>query len=966
MPLKRLLILHALSWLLAGVLFAEASGADESLHTIGARAFNDRAYQFALSRFKKIIDDFPSSSFRASAFYHAGLCQYYLGEGENADFFFNQLARDYPLDPFTAKSRYYLCKALLDRGQKSAALDEARTSLAKYKLGDEEGRLRVLIGKIYAESGQEDLALKEWKAVPGPEARFETGLYFLSKGKNAEAEKIFTALAESLPPSSDATLLEKVSFQRLKSIFYSGKLDEALSLLDSFLARFPSGLYSEEARFLKAYLPYEKKDFQTAANGLGELIASSNAPSFYPTALYYLARSLEECGQDILAQEKYLEIIRAKTAKETKPNEGKFYIEALRQSLRLYSRKGDEAHAREMLGLLASAGKGEGAEGALRELADFYIEKDPAKAALYYQELVKTSRKSAYYRGLAYALIKSDRAAEAEAVLSEAVNVSSQTNEKVELLFVLAENFLEAGKWEQAEKSFQRILDLGSPTRRDEAREGLAYSFFQRKMVDKARSLYAELRGSSDAKIRAAAFYFLGECDRLAGKVADSIAGYRAFLENFPDDTRRSTAQLRLGKLYYDAKDYARAYATFEKIAESEDPNKVQAQYWLGWCLVQQKDNRQAIDAFLALRKIDTSLATTYAADGILTAAKLLTSERRASEARQVLLALAVDLRNAAIRDTKLQRFQREALYQILAGFLDDKNFNQAEFYGKALAESAPGENILVSAFGALADAFYEAKRFDKSSDYYGRALEIEKSREIRNRLLFWKGLSDKQRSAPEEANKAFSELLKEGPESNEWYWQGLYESGVLLNQMGKMEDSRKQLDEVRLKAPDAALRKKAESILNEGSKRSEVAEVNAENDPAKIAEMVRRFSDAEAKALAFYKLGSECRARDPQKALDYFRQAAGASSGETGAKSQFQIVKLLFENKNDTSAFQEGMTLLYTFGETGVLKEELYFMLGTSAWRTGQKNDAKRFFELLKNGFPGSLFLKKIPDGAL
>ncbi|MBL8995275.1 MAG: tetratricopeptide repeat protein, partial [Spirochaetia bacterium] len=549
-----------------GSVFAQTAGADESLHAIGARAFNDRAYQFALSRFKKIIDEFPASGRRASAFYHAGLCQYYLGEGESASFFLNQLARDYPLDPFAAKSRYYLCKILLDRGQKSAALDEARTSLTKYKLGEEEGRLHVLIGKIYAESGQEELALREWKAVPGPEARFEMGLYFLSKGKNPEAEKIFTGLAESLPATTDPALLEKVSFQRLKSIFYSGKLDEAAGLLQSFLTRFPSGIYSEEARFLKAYLPYENKDFQTAASGLGELIASSNAPSFYPTALYYLARSLEECGQEILALEKYLEILRAKSA----ATENKFYIEAIRQSLRLYSRKGDEAHAREMLALLAAAGKGEGAESARRELAEFYLDKDPSKAAGYYRELLKSNKKSAYYRGLAYALIKTGRASDAETVLAEAVNQSVQTNEKVELLFVLAENFLEAGKWEQAEKSFQRIVDFGNQARRDEAREGLAYSFFQRRLFEKSRPIHAELRSSSDPKIRAASFYFMAEADRLAGRTVEATLEYRAFVENFPDDSRRSTAQLRLGRLYYDSKDYARAFAVFEKIAESE------------------------------------------------------------------------------------------------------------------------------------------------------------------------------------------------------------------------------------------------------------------------------------------------------------------------------------------------------------------------------------------------------------
>ena len=71
-----------------------------------------------------------------------------------------------------------------------------------------------------------------------------------------------------------------------------------------------------------------------------------------------------------------------------------------------------------------------------------------------------------------------------------------------------------------------------------------------------------------------------------AGNHAFAIAGFRAFLERFPDHDYADNAQYWLGEAYYDQRDYRSALAEFRRVLERyPDGNKVpDALLKVGYC----------------------------------------------------------------------------------------------------------------------------------------------------------------------------------------------------------------------------------------------------------------------------------------------------------------------------------------------------------------------------------------------
>lgn len=107
-----------------------------------------------------------------------------------------------------------------------------------------------------------------------------------------------------------------------------------------------------------------------------------------------------------------------------------------------------------------------------------------------------------------------------------------------------------------------------------------------------------------------------------AGKHTDAIAGFRAFVEQYPQHDYADNAQYWLGEAYYDQKDYKRAMREFRRVVKNHPRgNKVpDSLLKIGYCYAALKEVDKARDVLQQVMRV-------YPASG---PAKL--AERRLSE----------------------------------------------------------------------------------------------------------------------------------------------------------------------------------------------------------------------------------------------------------------------------------------------------------------------------------------------
>ncbi|MBN8217646.1 MAG: tetratricopeptide repeat protein [Spirochaetes bacterium] len=958
--------------LLGGLIHGQ--GADTGLCAVAVRAFNDGSWQFALTRFRKLAEDYPQSPLRPSALYYGGLCSLYLEDTARARAVFDELARTYPNDPFTAKSRIHLCRILLDGGKPAAAVEEGRSALQRFKLGDREGELRLVIAQGYFRLGAEEAALKELSAIAGPArdaARFELASWHFRKGRFAESEAILAELGARLPAagtnreaSPEPELRQKALFWLAKSVFHQRRFDEAAQRFDAVLGEGLDALspMAQEARFLKAYLPYEKGAYSNAVQSLSAFVDGEEGSPFAPDARYFLARAREETGQEVLALAAYQDFAAGGPT-------NRYYADALQRAVRLYARRGDETRFSAALSNLEAAGKTSKDEVALRELATFFLDRDPARAEHWYRRLLANGAKSIEsLKGLSYALLKQGRSDEANQTLRQAAEASKEPAEKAELLMLVAENHYEERKWEEAAQAFRKVADaFPDLPRAEDARDGLAWSLFQKKEYDKAWSAWSDARRARDPKLRRSAWFGMAESSRFGGNAERALEEYDAFAKNFPEDRRAVTARQRAAKILYDRREYARAFTQFSLLREQAGApaDRIHAVYWMAWCRLQDKNEEEAISFFRSLPSLDPRWEDARTADGALVAAKLLLSKKQDAEARGVWERLVAVLPTAS--NTNMGAL-KEAWYQLMVlANLQDRETDADFCFGK-LADLGSGPSdgaLLYTAAGAVADRAYEKQRWERAAAWYGKSLAHATASRDKRLATFWLGVSQKQGGKLEEARDTLTGLVAAGADGgkNEFYWQGLIELAETEARLGNLPRAEQAWRLISSSAPDEGLRQRARESLSVRSVNSERGQVSAETNAAKLVEMAQRLSDAEAKAMALLKLGQEAAKRpsQAQKASEYLKEAANLSTGETGAKAQRSLVKLLFQAQQFEVAWQEGMAYLYQYDRYREGMDELLWMTSEAAGKAGQKKDAKRLADRLRKDHPSSPFIARL-----
>ncbi|HMB01013.1 MAG TPA: tetratricopeptide repeat protein, partial [Spirochaetota bacterium] len=706
------------------------SAAEKRLYMMGKKAFDDKGYNFAILKFTSLIEDYPESEYLPEAYYYSALASFYIKDYDKALQYFNQLADNFPVSPYTGRSRYHICNIFVQKQQYSAAIEEARTTLKKYPDNEYKGKIQILIGDIYLKLGNSDRALEAYRQVQGDfldEALFKIALVYYRAGNYKTAEKYFLEVIRKMPEKNAADQLEKVLYYRAKTAFFKKDYQRAVKEFRSFVLKYPQSSYNDEIRFYLGYTPFELSNYQQCIDNLEDYLQQYPESTYRDAALFYTARSLEFIDQNILALSEYKKIIK-------NHQDSTYYSISLRRMYHLHNEEGNEDSALKLLEQLKSSSNVSNQEFALKEFAFYYLDKDAAKSEKYFMQLIKKFSQSKdsfkYYKWYSSILLEKDKTRQAVAVLKKAYERYPASADKLTVLRLIADNLITIDKYEEARSYYARII---KEYPEDQARfygiEGVAYTYYLAKKYARALQHYKDLKRADSVAMKAKAYFYTAEIQRLTGDKQKAVFAFKTFIRNFPNDQRVTDAYLRIARIYYSRKRYDKAYDEYQELFRKFENNlhvRTKAMYYMARSKYHQNDIEAAYKHFYKLKEIDPELSSDYSVKGLLICGKILYNKQKYKKAIDAYITLI-----NKIHSLKKKQHSIEAYYELSMCFLQLGDIEQTVFYLDKLYSKYPEAVELYSdGLRYIAEYYVEKRQYHQAAQKYLKAAEYTEKKD--------------------------------------------------------------------------------------------------------------------------------------------------------------------------------------------------------------------------------------------
>lgn len=419
-------------------------------------------YPLAIEYYDKVIDFGKANA--DYAMYQKGFCLGLMNDHRAKTDVLSLLARRFP-------SSSYVPNAIFERGRAYVVLEDFRkgeedftTIITSYRESQLAPQSMVQLGLLYNNIGENDKAIAQYKRViesypSTPEARYATtGLKNIYIEIN-DVESYFAYIKEQ-QGSDDINLSEKDSllYGSGENLYITGQYDRAAVIFRNYLREFPSGIFSQNARFYLAECSKRSGDKQEALI-LYTKVAEDPNNQFTEQALLSAADIYYENEDYNFSLDYYRRLEKVATATENR-------ITALTGQLRSSYQMGD---ARETL---TAAEKILSISGAPQELArEARFMKAKANYSLnnfteamddfrvLANEVVSAEGAESKYR-VAELLYKDNMADESEKVIMEFIDQKSPHQYWMARMFILLSDIsIQKGDLLQAKATLESLRD---------------------------------------------------------------------------------------------------------------------------------------------------------------------------------------------------------------------------------------------------------------------------------------------------------------------------------------------------------------------------------------------------------------------------------------------------------------------------------------------------------------------------
>ena len=368
-----------------------------------------------------------------------------------------------------------------------------------------------------------------------------------------------------------------------------------------------------------------------------------------------------------------------------------------------------------------------------------------------------------------------------------------------EAVLLLGKARLQAGDLDAALESFRRAQTLSpAPGRPQEAKFWEGETLFRLKRFAEARGAYdAVVRNDAASPFAADAVYGRAWCDLEMKLPEPAIAGFREFLQTWPDHPQAASATLQLARALADEKKASEAVAVLQPFASKYPSSKLlpDAQYLLGWAKWNSGDKRGGLTDLRAFVTANPSHEQAPAARKIIAQAMATNGDREEMlEAYKVLMdqepSSADALYNAVQIATRLGRpkEQEAAFKRLSTDFPDhaltrraaldrantafkDKNWSAAVSLGQQAAKS-DDDAVKAEALLLVGESELKQKRYAAAAKAFETIRSVgDVDAGIRYRALAGLGLAREEQQDWKAALAAYESVVSRSPDATLRDW---------------------------------------------------------------------------------------------------------------------------------------------------------------------------------------------------
>lgn len=920
-------------------------------HYAGVCYLQLKAYAKAADHFEAILKADPKFELAEDALLNLGWCRYKTEAEDRTETYtkaadaFATLVRQFPKGKYTDQALFYLGEAAYSLQKKPEAIaayrklveEHPKSSLRSdglYALGVtyEEEQAYKEAGAIY------DLFLKEFQESSlHTEVRMRKAETVLQSGDIAAAEKMFGEVAgvEGFASADHAMFRQAYCASKLE------KFDEAGKLYADLATKFPESSYLGEATISAGRAFYRASDFANAATWFQKDIDAGRAEA--PEAAHWLCRihlqANEPAKAIALAEQQIPKAAESPFLVNLKLDQadGMYALpdrreEALAKYLQLENEHGDTALASQALYNAAFTALELGKyDDGLKHAAAFigkypkdrflpdtqYVSADcNLKLAKYeeaetgYRDLLANHQGHVEYDTwrvrLGLVLYLQKKYEDAIAALQGTVKELKQPSQVAEAQFLTGASQFQLDQFEPATQSLAAAI-AAEPKWRQADETLLFLSRAQRglKEFDAAKTTVGKMISDFPKSTWLDQAYFrLGEYNYASGDFPAATAAYDAVITKWSESLFAPYALYGKGWASLKAKQYPVGSESFTALIDKFPEHTLTPEAFLarGMCRRQTADLENAIKDFDAFLK--TNPTQPQKSDALY--------ERGLAEAASKEFEQATATFTALLAENKDYTSAANVLYELGWAYTNHNKPDDAVTTFVKLATGHADSPLAAEANLHVAESLYAKGEYAEAVKSYTASKSKAEPGEVAERAVHKLGWAQYRLDKYDAALAEFDEQLKDYADGG-LAADGLFMKGECLFKLQKYTDAF-QAYTAATKKPSADEQKQVLTLLHGGQ--SAARDGNWQPSLEMLEQIAVKFPETPFLAEAIYERGfAKQNLKQLDEAMKDYEKATELSRGEVGARGQFMIGEVLFEQKKFEAAVRAFKRVMYGYG---------------------------------------------------
>ncbi|MCA9119871.1 MAG: tetratricopeptide repeat protein [Planctomycetaceae bacterium] len=925
--------------------------APKARHYAGVCYLQLKAYDKAADHFEAILRADPKFELAEDAFLNLGWCRYSMKAEDRTETLtkageaFAALVRQFPKGKYADQALFYLGESLYALQKKPEAIAAYRKLVEEHPKSSLRSDGLYALGVTYEEEQKYseagavyDLFLQEFAdSALNNEVRMRKAETILQGGDVATAEKMFGDVAglEGFASADHAIFRQAYCAAKLE------KLEEAGQLYAKLVTDFPQSVYVNDATISAGRTFYRANDFANAATWFQKSIDAGTRDA--GEAAHWLCRIHLQNNEP----NKAISLAEQQIPKNTNgaflvnlkldQADGLYAIpdrreESLEKYLQIVSEDSDHQLAAQALYNAAftslEIGKyDEGIKHAAAFIAKYpedrflpdtkYVAADcnlklgrHEEAEAGYRDLLANFKDHSEYDAwrvrLGLVLYLQKKYEEVIVALQETVKELKQAAQAAEAQFLLGASQFQLDQFEPAAKSL--VASLAADPKWRQADETLLFlSRAQRgqKQLAAAKKTVSELISEfPESAVLDQANFRLGEYNYAAGDYPAATAAYDVVIEKFNKSIFAPYAYFGKGWSSLKGKQFSVGIESFTSLIEEYPEHTLKAEALLarGMCRRQTADFDDAIADFNAFLKTNPSQPQN--SDALY--------ERGLAEVALKKFEQATATLETLLEQNKEYASTANVLYELGWAYTNRNQPEDAVATFAKLASGYPESPLAAEANLHVAEAHYSKGEFADAVKAYEAAKSKAESGEVGERSIHKLGWALYREEKYDAALAEFEQQLKTYADGG-LVADGLFMKGECLYKLKKYADAF-QAFMAATKSPSADEQKHVLTLLHGGQSAGQEGNWKASLDL--LDQVASKFPDTPFLAEAIYERGfAKQNLKQLDDAIKDYERAAELSRGEVGARGQFMIGEVLFEQKKFDAAIRAFKRVMYGYG---------------------------------------------------